>query len=148
MVIIHCYDEPTRRWPSRIRCACPASDATALATDGPLAGSAFHGAYTWAAWFCRFMVRERRLLEPAEAVHRLTGQPADILGLRDRGRLAEGMRADVAIFDGAAFAETGTTFEPNQLAVGMQHVLVNGVATLRDGRLTGERRGEVLRRRS
>jgi N-acyl-D-amino-acid deacylase len=93
-------------------------------------------------------VRERRLLEPAAAVHRLTGQPAEILGLRDRGRLAEGMRADVAIFDGAAFAETGTTFEPNRLAVGMQHVIINGVATLRDGRLTGERSGEVLRRRS
>ncbi len=148
MAIIHCYDETDQVLAFGHPLCVPASDATALAPDGPLAGSAFHGAYTWAAWFYRFMVRERRLLEPAAAVHRLTGRPADILGLRDRGRLAEGMRADVAIFDAAAFAETGTTFEPNRLAVGMQHVIINGVATLRDGRLTGERRGEVLRRRS
>ena len=55
-------------------------------------------------------------------------------------------RADVAVFDPAAFAERGTVYEPNMLAAGMRHVLVNGVPTLRDGVLTGERAGLVLRR--
>ena len=45
----------------------------------------------------------------------------------------------------ATFAERDTTFEPNPLAVGMKHVLVNGVLTLRDGVATGERGGRVLR---
>jgi N-acyl-D-aspartate/D-glutamate deacylase len=60
--------------------------------------------------------------------------------------LRDGARADVVVFDPAAFEEHGTTFEPNRLASGMRHVLVNGVHTLRDGRLTGERGGKVLRR--
>jgi N-acyl-D-aspartate/D-glutamate deacylase len=92
------------------------------------------------------MVRERRLLTPAEAVHKLTGQPAAILGLSERGRIEGGMRADIVVFDGVAFTDTGTTFEPNRLATGVRHLLVNGAPTLRDGRLTDRRGGEVLRR--
>ena len=80
-------------------------------------------------------------------MHKLTGQPAARLGLSDRGRArAQGARADVTVFDPARFAERGTTFEPNQLADGVAHVLVNGVHTLRDGEPTGERGGMVLRR--
>jgi N-acyl-D-amino-acid deacylase len=92
------------------------------------------------------MVRDERLLAPAEAVHRLTGAPADRIGLTDRGVLRPGARADVAVFDPDRFAERGTVFEPNQLAEGMRHVLVNGVPALRDGARTGERAGLVLRR--
>ena len=92
------------------------------------------------------MVRDERLLSPQDAVLRLTGQPAERIGLSDRGVLREGARADVAVFDPQAFAERGTIFEPNLLAEGMRHVLVNGVPTLRDGVLTGERGGKVLRR--
>ena len=122
------------------------SDATALAPDGPLAGSAFHGAYTWAAWYVRHFVRDAGRLTLEEAVRRLTSLPAIRLGLKDRGTIRRGAWADLAIFDPALFAERGTDFEPNQLATGMRHVLVNGVPTLRDGVLTGERGGQVLRR--
>ena len=130
MVIIHCYDETDQALAFGHPLCVPASDATALAPDGPLAGSAFHGAYTWAAWFYRFMVRERHLLEPAEAAHRLTGQPADILGLSRPRPARAGHARRPRHLRWHAFAETGTTFEPNQLAVGMRHVIVNGVATL------------------
>ena len=57
-----------------------------------------------------------------------------------------GARADVVVFDPHGFEERGTTFEPNLLAAGMRHVLVNGVPALRDAQLTGARAGEVLRR--
>ena len=57
-----------------------------------------------------------------------------------------GIRADVAVFSEEEFGERGTTFEPNQLAHGMHHVVVNGVATLSAGALTGARAGQVLRR--
>jgi N-acyl-D-aspartate/D-glutamate deacylase len=122
------------------------SDATALAPDGPLAGMSFHGAYTWAAWFFHHFVRDTRTLTAQEAVRRLTSLPASRLGLHDRGVVRTGARADLAIFDPEIFAERGTTFAPNQTAVGMQHVLVNGGITLRDGVLTGERSGQVLRK--
>lgn len=122
------------------------SDATSLGPDGPLADAVFHGAYTWAAWFYRRYVRELGLLTPEAAVQRLTGLPARRLRLRDRGVLRVGACADIAIFDPAAFAERGSLEAPNLTAVGMAHVLVNGVPTLRDGALTGARAGRVLRR--
>jgi N-acyl-D-amino-acid deacylase len=106
----------------------------------------FHGAYTWAAWFWRASVREWKLLRPEQAVNRLTGRPAAILGLAGRGTLAPGAAADVAIFDPAAFGERGTTFAPNQLAQGMHHVIVNGTLTLGDGAPTGARAGTIIKR--
>jgi len=146
MVTINAYSEEQQREAFAHPLCVPGSDATTLAPDGPLRESFFHGAYTWAAWFWRFMVREERLLDPAEAVHRLSGAPAERIGLSDRGLLVPGARADVVVFDPDGFEERGTTFEPNLLATGIRHVLVNGVPTLRDGQLTGARAGEVLRR--
>ena len=145
MVIIHAYSEDQQREAFSHPLCVPGSDATTLAPDGRLAHSFFHGAYTWASWFWRFMVRDERLLSPADAIHRLTGQPAERIGLGDRGILREGARADVVAFDPERFAERGTMFEPNLLAEGMRHVVVNGVPTLQDGRLTGERGGMVVR---
>jgi N-acyl-D-amino-acid deacylase len=124
----------------------PASDAAALALDGPLAGSSFHGAYGWAAWFYRNMVRDKKLLTLEQAVHKMTAQPASILGVKARGLLQPGSFADVAIFDADAFAARETAFEPNRPAVGMRHVLVNGTCAFENGALTDMRRGKVLRR--
>jgi N-acyl-D-amino-acid deacylase len=146
MVIIHAYTPEQQAVVFSHPLCMPGSDATTLAPDGPLAGSAFHGAYSWASWYFHFMVHERKLLSAAEAVCRLTGLPARTLGLRSRGRIAEGYCADIAVFDGAGFRPQASTFEPNRLASGMRHVLVNGVATLRDGSLTGSRGGRVIRR--
>jgi N-acyl-D-amino-acid deacylase len=145
MVISHCHTEVQQREAFAHPLCVPGSDATTLAPDGPLAGSTFHGAYTWAAWYLRF-TRKERLLSLAEAVRRLTAAPAQRLGLRDRGVLRRGAAADVVVFDADAVTERGTTFEPNQVATGVRDVLVNGVFTLRDGALTGFRAGSVLRR--
>jgi N-acyl-D-amino-acid deacylase len=86
------------------------------------------------------------MITPQEAVRRLTSLPAGRMGLQDRGVICVRACADLAIFDPELFAECGSMFEPNQLATGMKHVLVNGVITLRDGQLTGRRGGQVLRR--
>ena len=146
-VILHCYTDDEQRVVFSHPLCMPGSDATTMATDGPFAGEFFHGAYSWASWFYRFMVRETKALTPAEAVHRLSGFPARILNLSDRGAIRRGARADIAVFDPATFGERATTFEPNQLATGMAHVVVNGTLTLHEGALTGERGGQVLRRR-
>ena len=148
MVLIDCHTERQQREAFADPLCMPGSDATTLAPDGPLADSFFHGAYTWAAWFHRFMVRDERLLTSSEAVRRLTSLPAARLGLRDRGVLRRGAHADVTVFDPEQLAEQGTRFEPNQLATGVRHVVVNGTVTLRDGVETGERDGRVLRRGS
>lgn len=121
------------------------SDAVALAPDGPLRSQSLHGAYTWAAWFLRYFVNEKKLLSLEEAVRRITSLPASRLRFIDRGVIAKGACADVAIFDPNSFAEKGTTFEPNQLATGMKHVVVNGVVTLLDGERLDNRAGQVLR---
>ena len=146
MVILHSYNEEVLRLTYENPACSVGSDATALAPDGPLAGSTFHGAYTWASWFYRRMVRETGAFGPADAIRKMTGQSAERLGLSDRGVIRKGARADLAIFEADEFGETGTTFEPNQVARGMVHVLVNGVLAVRDGALTGERSGQVLRR--
>jgi N-acyl-D-aspartate/D-glutamate deacylase len=146
IIILPCHTEQQQREVFVHELCMPGSDATTLATEGPLASETFHGAYTWAAWFYRYMVRETRLLTPEAAVHKLTGQPAERVGLVDRGVLRLGARADVVVFDPEVYGERGTTFAPNQLSVGVDHVLVNGVVSLRDGQLMTERAGAVLRR--
>jgi N-acyl-D-aspartate/D-glutamate deacylase len=148
MVLLAVYDDDIQKLAFGHDLCSPASDATALAPDGPLSGSSFHGAYTWAAWFWRRVVREWRLLTPQEGVRRLTAHQARILGLHDRGALVAGARADIAVFEPETFGERGTIFEPNQIAAGMRHVVVNGVPALADGVLTGQRAGQVLRMRN
>lgn len=145
MVIINCHDEQQQREAFTHPLSMPGSDATTLAPDGPLAHSVFHGAYTWASWFHRYFATETRLLSTEEVVHRLTGAPAQRLGLLDRGVLRPGAFADLAIFDPDRFGERATTFEPNIVAEGMDTVVVNGVVTLAGGRPTGDRGGRALR---
>ena len=126
----------------------PGSDATTLAPDGPLSRSVFHGAYSWAAWFYRFMVREWNILTPEDAIHRLTGLPARTLDIKGRGILHTGAHADIVICDADRFADEGDAYSPNRLATSVAHVLVNGAVTLRHGRLTGKRAGVALCRQS
>ncbi|MCC6193090.1 MAG: amidohydrolase family protein [Burkholderiales bacterium] len=146
MVLLATYTEPMQRLTFEHPACIPGSDATTLAPDGVLAGETFHGAYTWAAWFLRSMVRETGALTLSEGIRRLTSMPAERLGLADRGRIARGHRADIAVLDWERYGERGTLAAPSQLARGIRHLFVNGVATLRDGVETGQRAGEVIRR--
>lgn len=146
MVILQSYSEELLSRTYQHPHCMVGSDATALCPDGLLATATFHGAYTWASWFYRRMVRETATFTAEEAIYKITGMPAAVLGLKDRGVIQIGAWADISIFDPATFGETGTTFEPNQLAIGMKHVIVNGGIGMRDGRITGKRTGQVLRR--
>lgn len=126
----------------------PESDATTLATDGPLADQRFLGAYTWAASYLRTIVRERGILTLAEGIRRLTAGPAQRVGLADRGELRPGASADITVFDPDRIGDTGTVDAPNTYADGVHHVFVNGFAAVRDGRFTDARAGQVVRRPS
>ncbi|NIS91381.1 MAG: amidohydrolase family protein, partial [Woeseiaceae bacterium] len=90
-------------------------------------------------------VRERKLLPLATAIHKMTRMPADRINIDDRGRIEEGAFADIAVFDPDEIIDTATFEDPHQYALGVHHVLVNGVPVLVDKAMTGARPGRVLR---
>lgn len=91
-------------------------------------------------------VRERGLLSLEEAVYKMSGFPAQRFGLKDRGRIAEGLPADLVVFDPATVCDRSTWQEPIQPAVGVEWVFVNGEAVIDQGVTTERRPGRVLRR--
>lgn len=89
-------------------------------------------------------VRELGVLSLEEAVKKMTSMPATWLGQTDRGRLAPGMLADVAVFDPDAIQDRATYADPHQYSSGIEHLLVNGVLVIRGGALTGEKPGRWI----
>jgi dihydroorotase/N-acyl-D-amino-acid deacylase len=90
-------------------------------------------------------VRTDSVLRLEDAVRKMTWSTAQVLGLRDRGLVREGMFADLVIFDPATVIDRATFESPHQLSTGIRDVFVNGVAVWRDGRHTGATPGRVLR---
>jgi N-acyl-D-aspartate/D-glutamate deacylase len=91
-------------------------------------------------------VREQKALTWEDAIRKMTGLPAATIGMVDRGLLAAGMTADVAVFDPATVIDHATFAEPTLQSEGVRFVLVNGRLAVRDGKPTGERSGQALRR--
>lgn len=91
-------------------------------------------------------VRERRTIALEQALHGMTGLPAQVFSLHDRGVLREGAHADVVVFDLAALVDAASYREPHRHAAGMSHVFVNGVEAVAQGRPTGALGGALLRR--
>ncbi|MDA1327232.1 MAG: D-aminoacylase [Proteobacteria bacterium] len=92
--------------------------------------------------------RDLGLLPLHDAVYKMTGASAKALGLKDRGLLKQGFRADITVFDPATIAERATYEDPHQFAAGINTVLVNGVPTLQGGDHTGALAGRTLRRQT
>ena len=89
-------------------------------------------------------VREEGVLDLEEAVHKMTGMNAAKSGLRDRGILQVGMKADVTIFDAERVAGPATFLEPRRFAEGIEHVIVNGTPVIEAGRPLDARPGKFL----
>jgi N-acyl-D-amino-acid deacylase len=90
-------------------------------------------------------VRDEKAASLADAVRRLTSLPATNLGIRQRGSLKPGYYADLVVFNPATIADHATFEKPKQLATGVDHVFVNGMQVLRDGKHTGAKPGRVVR---
>ena len=93
----------------------------------------------------RKYVREEKNLTLEDAIRKFSALPAQRMRLTDRGVLKEGMWADVVVFDPETVKDIATFENPNQLSQGMEYVLVNGVAVIADGKMTGKLPGRVLR---
>src|SRR5688572_20222217 len=90
-------------------------------------------------------VRDDKVLPLEDAIRKMTSAVTTRLSIQDRGVLRVGMFADVVVFDAATVRDRATFEQPHQLSVGVQHVLVNGVPVVRDGRHTGAKPGRALR---
>jgi N-acyl-D-aspartate/D-glutamate deacylase len=91
-------------------------------------------------------VRDLQLLSLEEAIRKMTSLPADIIGFSERGRLQDGLPADIVIFDPSTIAANSTFEQPNLYASGVIHVFVNGLPVLRDEKMTGKAPGVYLAR--
>jgi N-acyl-D-aspartate/D-glutamate deacylase len=136
--------------------------AELLGNDHFLLGLSDAGAHTsqlcdanYATYLLQHWWREKGSLSLEKAIWRLTGQPAEVYGLDDRGRLTTGLAADVVVFDadtvGTTRARRITDFPAgaDRLvadSTGIVHVWIGGVRTRRDGeQLTGVGAGTLLR---
>src|SRR5262245_46170021 len=121
------------------------SDGTAVSTDGPTSHSHPHPRYfgTFPRVLGRY-ARDLKVITLPEAVKKMTSMNADKIGIKDRGRLREGLRADITIFDADRVADRATFENPHQYPVGIEYVIVNGVVTVDHERHTGALAGQVI----
>ncbi|WP_348674050.1 D-aminoacylase [uncultured Abyssibacter sp.] len=124
------------------------SDSPAVAAEGDFLKYNPHPrAYGTFARVLGHYVRDEQVMSLTEAVRKMTSQPADHLGLLDRGRLQPGAHADLVLFDPATITDHATFAEPHQYATGVSDVWVNGTRVLADGQPTEARPGRVVRGR-
>ncbi len=122
------------------------NDSQGTAPDGILGREHPHPrAYGTFPRILRKYVREEKLLTLQDAIRKFSALPAQRMKLSERGVLKEGMWADVVIFDPATIRDVATFGKPNQLSIGMQYVLVNGVPVIAQGNMTDALPGKVLR---
>jgi N-acyl-D-amino-acid deacylase len=88
-------------------------------------------------------VREEQTLTLTDAIRRLSSFPAELLGIRERGRLQPGYYADITVFDPATIRDHATFDNPHQLSTGVVHVFVNGEQVIKDGQHTGALPGRI-----
>jgi N-acyl-D-aspartate/D-glutamate deacylase len=91
-------------------------------------------------------VRDAHVLTWENAIRKMSGLPASMVGMVDRGLIAVGMAADVVVFDTASIIDHATYEKPSALSEGVKAVLVGGQVAVRDGRVTGAQGGQALRR--
>jgi N-acyl-D-amino-acid deacylase len=124
-----------------------ASDGGSMAPEGPAAETRPHPrSYGTCARALGYYARERKIFDLTTAVKKMTSMPADQIGLKDRGRIARGMKADIVVFDAERVKDVATFDDPHRYATGIQYVMVNGELVVENGKHTGARPGQMLRR--
>jgi N-acyl-D-amino-acid deacylase len=116
---------------------------TNLCTDGSLFGEHPRGFGSYPRVLGRY-VRERGVIDLAAAVHKASGLAAAHMGIRDRGTVARGKRADLVLFDPQTVLDRATPERPHEPSAGIRRVWVNGEVVYQDGRVTDRRPGQVI----
>jgi len=122
----------------------PASDSGVYSPIGKLSESMPHprGYGTFPRFLGKYC-RDEKLMDLSQAIHKCTALPASRLGLKNRGLLSVGYKADVVVFNPDTIIDRATFADPHQFAAGIEHVIVNGIWTIKNGIATGEMGGEI-----
>lgn len=116
-----------------------------VSSDGGIGSRHPRGAGSYPRVLGRY-VRELRWLTLPEAIRKMTSLPAQRFKLKDRGLIRAGFKADLVVFDARSIIDRATFQQPQLTSEGVQRVFVNGVEVWSDGKVTGERPGQALRR--
>lgn len=116
-----------------------------VSSDGGIGSRHPRGAGSYPRVLGRY-VRELRWLTLPQAIRKMTLLPAQRFKLRDRGLIRAGFKADLVVFDPKTIIDRATFQEPQLTSTGVQRVFVNGTEVWSDGKVTGERPGQALRR--
>jgi len=119
---------------------------TFVSSDGGIGSRHPRGTGTFTRVIGRF-VRENRWFSLEEAVRKMSSFPAQRLGLKDRGVIKKGGRADLVLFDKDKTIDRATFSQPQELSEGIEAVFVNGRKVWENGKTTGNLPGEILRKR-
>lgn len=119
---------------------------TFVSSDGGIGSRHPRGTGTFTRVLGRF-VRENNWFSLEEAVRKMSGFPAKRLGLKDRGLIKKGMKADLVLFDKTKVIDRATFSAPQTLSEGIEIVWVNGVKVWENAAVTGNLPGEILLRK-
>lgn len=117
-----------------------------VSSDGGIGSRHPRGTGTFTKVLGRF-VRENNWFLLEEAVRKMSSLPANRLGLKDRGLIKKGMKADLVLFDKDTVKDLATFAQPQNLSEGIEFVFVNGQKVWENGKTTGNLPGEILRKR-
>lgn len=123
------------------------TDSSAAATDGPLFKGKPHPR-TYGSFprvFSKY-VRSQKLLSTAEAIRKMTTLPAQMLGLKNRGKIAQGAAADLVVFNEELIRDKSTIEDPHKYPEGIVYIIVNGIPVYEKGKILKNRPGKVLKK--
>ena len=125
---------------------------TMIASDGRLVKPGIgHPHPRWYGTFPRVLghyARDKKTISLATAIYKMTQLPATTLGLKNRGVIRVGAKADIVVFDEETIIDKATFQEPHQYPKGIPYVLVNGQISIDNGEFKKLKAGEVLRKAS
>jgi N-acyl-D-aspartate/D-glutamate deacylase len=157
VVAVKAHDESELKKTLKYKHSMPETDGWAVAKYGDLSESHIHPrAYgSFPLVFRKYVKGETRkdlpleigskLLSIEKAVQKCSYLPAKRMGLRDRGLISIGMKADIVIFDKEKITDKATFSEPHQYPEGIHFVIVNGKIVIEKGEHTGVLPGQILR---
>ena len=145
-IVYHCISQADMDkailWPDAIVCSdswsYPVNAKTKIGNPHPRTFGAF-------SRFLDQYVFERPLLSYGDAVRKVTSQPADFMGITDRGRIRVGYHADMLLMDPKQFADNATYQEPKRFSDGVRQLWINGKLTLSQGEIVNDKAGRAIR---